>query len=442
MTDGIEKPVRRTAAAGQTRSRKRFEKRREMILDAASRFINDRGAKGCTFQAVSEAVGLNTTSVTHYFPRKELLAVEVFARTIARLADMAKEAAGEATPRARVRRFLDCNIELRAEVIRGENLPLTTLSDVRTLDASIRAPLDQAYQQVFRIVRGFFGASEGEAKVIHTAHAHILLETVFWLPIWISRYPLDEFPRVSNHLFDILANGLALPGTRWAPILLPAGADGEGAPGQSEESAPAFIKTATRLINETGYRGASVVRIVDALNVTKGSFYHHLQTKDELIAECFRRSFRRISNVQRAALATGSTEWEQLASAIAALLDIQFEASWPLTRTSALQSLPPALRAEVVSRSDRASLRFSGLLIDGAVNGNMRPVDPLIASQSITAVLNSAYDLRKWASRQDRAKAIRYYASTLVSGLFTDPVELAAEAGGRQAHEKPGAAAR
>jgi AcrR family transcriptional regulator len=424
MPDLTEKPAAEGTGVKRTRSRKRFEKRREMILDVASQFINDRGAKGCTFQAVSEAVGLNTTSVTHYFPRKELLAVAVFDRTISRLEAMASEAAREATPRDRVRHFLDLNIALRAQVIRGENRPLTTLSDVRTLDAAIRAPLDQAYQQVFRIVRGFFGASEGEAKVIHGAHAHVLLETVFWLPIWISRYPLDEFPRVSNHLFDILANGLGLPGSRWAPAPLPAGADGEAVPGGSDDGAPAFLKTATCLINETGYRGASVDRIVERLNVTKGSFYHHLQTKDELVAECFRRSFRRIARVQRAAVAAGSSEWEQLTSAIAALLDIQFEADWPLTRTSVLQSLPPNLRAEVVSRSDRASLRFSGLLIDGAVNGNMRLVDPFIASQSITAMLNAAYDLRKWASRQERATAIGYYASTLVSGLFTEPDEL------------------
>jgi AcrR family transcriptional regulator len=420
-----EKPAAASkAGAKRTRSRKRFEQRREMILDAASRFINDRGAKGCTFQAVSEAVGLNTTSVTHYFPRKELLAVEVFSRSISRLSEMASEASREGTPRDRVRHFLDQNIELRAQVIRGENMPLTTLSDMRTLEPAVRAPLEQAYQRAFRIVRGFFGESEGDAKILHTAHAHILLETVFWLPIWISRYPLDEFPRVSSHLFDILANGLALPGMRWAPLPLPADADGEADVGQPGESAPAFIKRATCLINETGYRGASVVRIVDGLNVTKGSFYHHLQTKDELIAECFRRSYRRISNVQRAAIRAGANEWEQLTSAIATLLDIQFDATWPLTRTSALQSLPPTLRAEVVSRSDRASLRFSGVLIDGAVNGTLRLVDPQIASQCINAMLNSAYDLRNWASRQERQTAVRYYASTLMRGLFADPTEI------------------
>ena len=51
-----------------------------------------------------------------------------------------------------------------------------------------------------------------------------------------------------------------------------------------------FLQSATMLINDQGYVGASVERISAALNVTKGSFYHHLNTKDELVAACFHRS--------------------------------------------------------------------------------------------------------------------------------------------------------
>ena len=57
----------------------------------------------------------------------------------------------------------------------------------------------------------------------------------------------------------------------------------------------AFLLAATRLINELGYRGASVQRIASELNVTKGSFYHHLDAKDDLVAACYRRSFDRIA---------------------------------------------------------------------------------------------------------------------------------------------------
>ena len=411
------------APGRKPRTRKRFEKKREDILDAATVLINEHGAKGSTLQAVAGAVGLNTTSVTYYFRRKELLAAAVFERTIARMAEIAEEAAREPTPQERVHRFLLRHINLRADVIRGDQLPLATLSDLRTLDDELREPLQQSYQQVFRTVRDFFGPVGGEQKPVQTARAHILLETVFWLPVWISRYPIDEFPRVLRRLFDILENGIALPDATWSPIALPPGADGEKPmeDGDGEASAASFLRVATRLINESGYRGASVVRIVEELQVTKGSFYHHLDAKDDLVLECFRRSHRRISNVQRQAAEAGSTEWEHMETAMAALLDIQFAGNWPLTRTSALQALPPEVRADVVARSDRTAVRFAGLLIEGAAHGTMRLVDPMIASQTIIAMLNSAYDLRKWATQQDRDDAIRLYASPLVRGLFADP---------------------
>jgi hypothetical protein len=105
------------------------------------------------------------------------------------------------------------------------------------------------------------------------------------------------------------------------------------------------------------------------------------------------------------------------------LLDIQFDAQWPLTRTSALQALPLNLRGEAVERSDRSAVRFAGNLIEGAAEGSIRLVDPMIASQMIIATLNSAFDLRKWASRLDRSEAIGLYASTVLGGLFESDVQ-------------------
>ena len=58
---------------------------------------------------------------------------------------------------------------------------------------------------------------------------------------------------------------------------------------------------------------------------------------------------------------------------------------WPLMRTTALQSLPAALRADVVARSNRTALQFTGLMIDGMRDGSLRIVDPLIASQFVIA---------------------------------------------------------
>ena len=56
-------------------------------------------------------------------------------------------------------------------------------------------------------------------------------------------------------------------------------------------SSELFLRAATGLINAEGYHGASVERISSKLNVSKGAFYHHNETKDELVVACFQRTF-------------------------------------------------------------------------------------------------------------------------------------------------------
>ena len=413
-------------ATDQPQRRARYERKRDALLDAATGLINDRGAKATTLQAVSQAVELSTTSVTYYLPRKDVLAAAVFERAMERLRDFVDVAAQEATPRERIARLLDLHVQLRADVIRGEGVPIATLSEVRTLEDAIRAPLMTQYVDLFRTTRALWGDDDPAHKPLLTARTHLLLETIFWLPAWLARYPIDEFPRVHRHLCDLFDTGLALPEVKWSPTPLPPDADGE--PDDEERGAPNCLGVATRLINESGYRGASVVRIVDELQVTKGSFYHHLEAKDELVLECFRRSFRRISAVQRAAAEAGQSQWDHLEASMAFLMDLQFEGDFPLTRTSALQALPAEVRAEVVDRSDRTALRYSNTLIEGAQEGSIRVVDPNVASQTIAAMLNSAYDLRNWASLMDRETAIRLYASCLTRGMFADPAEIIGKA--------------
>ena len=106
---------------------------------------------------------------------------------------------------------------------------------------------------------------------------------------------------------------------------------------------------------------------------------------------------------------------------MAHFMDLQFEGEFPLTRTSALQALPADVRTEVLAKSDQTALRFGNTLVDGAQEGSIRVVNPMIASQTITAMLNSAYDLRKWAATMERETAIRLYASCLTRGMFADP---------------------
>ena len=398
---------------GAERGTLRFRQKRDAILAAAAEAINEQSAKGMTFADVARRVGLNTTSVTYYFKRKEDLAAAAFEHTLDYLLEMLDAAVEEPTPALRVQRYLRLNMARLTRIQQGDERPMAVLSDLRAMEGSARDRLLAGWREVFRRTRALWGPPASRAtKDLHGARAHVLLENTFWLPVWLRRYEPEQYPRVEERLFDIFAHGIAAPGAGWIPAPLDLEHD-EREPGRA-----AFLLAATRLINELGYRGASVQRIASQLNVTKGSFYHHLDAKDELVMACYRRSFDTIAAAQRLADEASGTHWQRLSSAIAALLDIQFAERAPLLRTTALSGLPPTVRSAMVDRSNMVARRYAGTIMDGVAEGSMRPVDALIASQTLMALQNAAFDMRKWAGTMPRERAVALYASTLLFGLF------------------------
>lgn len=402
---------------------KRFGEKRQAVIHAASRSINEVGLQATTLSGVARAIGLNATSVTYYFPRKDRLAVAVYEETLERLEDMASEALAQGDPAACLRKYIALHVALRGRIRRGESGLITSLSEIRTLDVETRGPLLTRYRQMVDTVRAFFGEPRSHhERTVFAARTYVLLEAMMWWPVWSLRYSYLDFPRVEERLFDILANGLPSAVGRWQPPgLADTGwrSDTGSLPSQNDE----FLRAATVMINERGYRGASVNRIAEVLNVTKGSFYHHHEGKDELVLACFQRSYDRLSAVQMAGQHSEGDYWTRLSGTLAELLDLQFFDAMPLLRTTALQALDSEQKADVVTRSNRLARRFAGFLIDGIADGSVRPIDPLVASQVIMSTLNGAYEARNWAARfGDPAGAIETYATTLTSGLLA-PVE-------------------
>jgi AcrR family transcriptional regulator len=394
---------------------KRFRAKRDAILAAAAEAINEQSAKGMTFADVARRVGLNTTSVTYYFKRKEDLAAAAFENTLESLIAMLDVAMEEATPEERVRRYLALNMDRLARIQRGEEKAFAVLSDLRATEEPMRGRLMAGWREVFRRTRLLWGPTSSRAQTdLNGARAHVLLENTFWLPIWLTRYEPDQYGRVEERLMDVFAHGIAGKDTRWSPTLLDLSHD-EAEPGRE-----AFLLAATRLINELGYRGASVQKIASELNVTKGSFYHHLDAKDDLVIACYRRSFDTIADAQSRGEAEGGSYWHKLSSTVATLLDVQFAERGPLLRTTALSGLPVGVRNAMVDRSNGIARRYAGMMMDGIGEGSIRAVDALIAAQALMALQNAAFDMRKWASTMPRERAIAMYASTLMYGLFDD----------------------
>lgn len=391
---------------------KRFLAKRETIVDAASALINAKGVRGLSLAEVGDNLALSSTSITYYFKRKDDLAAACFERALDLLAAQVETAGREATAQARVGRLVALNI---AALDGGDAPRIVRLSDLRATEDPMRGVLIARFEDTFRRARAFFGTGgDAEASLARTVRTHVLLDALFTLPSWIGRYDEAEHPRVEARLLEVLSRGVAPPGARWDPSPL-AVSPALGGPSQER-----FLDVATRLINTLGYRGASVDRISAELNVTKGSFYHHLDAKDNLVLECFRRSHAAVSDAQDAAAAVPGDRLLQLTSALAVLLEVQLSDRMPLLRATALLALPEDLRAQVVDRADRIALRFAGTVIDGITDGSLAPVDPVIGGRVILSSLNAASELRERAARVPLARAVALYGDVLLHGVLPD----------------------
>jgi len=392
----------------------KYGRKRDTILAAATELLNHEGVKGMTLAKVAGRVGLITTSVTYYFRRKEDLAAACFLRGIERIEAVVAEADGAATPGARLAILLDRYLALKARVRRGEEPAIPVFSDVRALTDEPHMLVREAYLRLFRAVRELLRGTPDHDGAHGTAFTQMVLEQLHWLQAWLHDYDEAAFGAVAERMADILVRGLAAPGQVWAPrpidgdVITPAGG------GQRET----FLLAATRLINQQGYRGASVDKISASLNVTKGSFYHHHSAKDDVVVSCFARSFQVVRSAQDAALGlTGADAWTRLSSAATALMAFQLSPQGPLLRTSALSALPEGMRGEMIGESNLVSERWAALIAAGAAEGSLRPVDPAIAAQMLAAGLNASTDLPVFLDGVTAPDLVEVYIRPMLMGL-------------------------
>lgn len=394
----------------------RFEEKREAILDGAARLFSEHGIRGGTLADVARSVGLVTNSLTYYYRRKEDLASACLMRAIGALQSAAERAAAAATLGERVQGFLGAVLGQLAEIEQGRQPALIVLNDVRALGPPHEATLFAAYTTMFRQVRALLQGGDAPAleRDALNARAHLLLSTAGGARVWLERYEPGDYPAVATRIAGLLLDGLRhVDGDQ--PSLPPAPPT-IAAPGGADRSAE-YLRAATRLVNRHGYHGASVDRIATELGLTKGSFYHHHETKEELIAACFERTFDAMRRAQALAADTPGRGLDRIALACDALLRYQMAEDGPLLRITAWSGLPPAIRRDTQRTMTRLGDRFATPIVEGMADGSIRIVDPQIAAQVISGAINAAAEVERWVRGATADNVFDLFALPLFSGL-------------------------
>ncbi|MGJ7918566.1 TetR/AcrR family transcriptional regulator [Massilia sp. LXY-6] len=396
-----------------SRMTQRYARKREAILDAAARLFNARGVKGVTLSDVAAEVGLSTNSITYYYRKKEDLVVASLLRSIDTVNGIIASALEAAGAEARVRAFTALFLERLARTRLGQAGEVMGFRDVHVLGDPHAEVVFAAYVELFRRCRRLLGSAQGAGRVPLNARTHLLLTLALGAMSWSTRYAPEDAGRMAGRMSDILIHGIGSSRSAWnipAPPALP------GVPPDSPQDA--FLRAATALINEQGYRGASVERISARLNVTKGAFYHHLSGKEELISACFERKFTAVRQLQAIALAGPGSGWDKLCALACALVRYHFSPQGPLLRTSAWSELPDALRDAKLITAAQLDQRFVSLLVDGMQDGSIRPLDQALAGALVADMVNAAVLLDRWVLDINADNAIELFVQPLFTGLL------------------------
>jgi len=154
-----------------------------------------------------------------------------------------------------------------------------------------------------------------------------------------------------------------------------------------------IVAAAGRIFREKGYHATSVRDIAESVGLLKGSLYHYIRSKEELLARLFDGLLEDTLRELEAIVARGGSADARLAAmvrAYAAAVMANHDAVGLYLRES--RSLPAPELAKLGTRRRRMRALFTEVIAEGARSGAFAVRDAKIAALTILGSCNWLYE--------------------------------------------------
>ncbi|HEY2178389.1 MAG TPA: TetR/AcrR family transcriptional regulator [Caulobacteraceae bacterium] len=129
------------------------------------------------------------------------------------------------------------------------------------------------------------------------------------------------------------------------------------------ERRAAIVEQAARLYAESGFLGASVADLAQALGASKSLIYHYYASKEDILFEVMDSHLRALAEAAEAVLARPLRPEEKLRELARAFMRLYVgAAARHKVLLNELDALPPARREEIVGRQRRLIEAVEGLI--------------------------------------------------------------------------------
>lgn len=176
-----------------------------------------------------------------------------------------------------------------------------------------------------------------------------------------------------------------------------------------------IIRTSLELFDQNGFHGVTVKQIVQASNTSKGGFYHHFQSKDELLFVIHDTFITYVLKEAQAANVTHSSPIPKVQAIIQSFVQV-FDLYKPHISVFYQESLylKPEYEEKIKGKRDEFKRMIFDVIQEGQKLGYFRKELPLeITGMAILGMVNWIY---KWYRRDGT------YTIDQIAEVFTDLV--------------------
>ncbi|MCP4841522.1 MAG: TetR/AcrR family transcriptional regulator [Halieaceae bacterium] len=402
--------------------------KRSAILSQAAKLFNYQGSRGTTLQDIASSLGLTKTSLYYYVKTKEDLIYQCYRVALAHHHSALDKIEQDTTdPRERAAGFLRQHFVSWGAAQNGNGPHIAALMEIAALKGQHKEEIEAQYIALFKRVRANIrtGVADGSLRPCEsTATTRAIMGSLDWTFFWLHSVPLEQLEDTADAALDILANGLA-SGEPLHDVRLDAYGDcaEESLEGFNREETnrlkqEAFYKTGTRFFNRRGFNGASLDEIAEDLKVSKGAFYYHIKSKEDLLLSCYKRSLDILGDIHHRADKGSDCGLIKAQRICLEAFRVQISADGPLIRYNTITALPMARRLEILKQTDALNAHFGQLLEQGIEDGSVRPINIFIARQLIAGAINAAMEIGKWRAVNDAESTAIDYFNVLFNGLL------------------------
>ncbi len=180
-----------------------------------------------------------------------------------------------------------------------------------------------------------------------------------------------------------------------------------------------ILAEAVRIFKQKGYHATSVQDIADAVGLQKGSLYHYISSKEELLSKIFERGTGALTQRLQEIIASDAPPAEKLRRAmqahVTALCDQLDSYTVYLTER---RTLAGRIQSKVRAEAQRHAHLLEQIIQQGVRSGDFRAVDTKMTAHAILGMCNWMYEWYSPGGRLSPSEIADIFANLVIHGLM------------------------